>query len=106
MNITRIALATALTALATGPATANDRVFWERLPQTAYSKVYAYYCSPAELTLTSFAEPTSDDAATLIYEELFVREYGSNCRDFYLKEVASRIDQPFAQEQGLVVLNR
>jgi hypothetical protein len=107
MNITRIALAaTALAAILTGTATAKDRLFWERLPPAAYNEVYAYYCSPDELALASVAEPAPDDAAAVIYEDLFVFEYGSNCRDFYFQEVASRVDQPFEQEQGLVVVNR
>ena len=105
MSITRIALAaTGLAAILIGTATANDRLFWERLPQAAYIDVYAYYCAPAEFA--SVAEPAPDDAAAVIYEDLFVFEYGSNCREFYFQEVTSRVDQPFEHQQGFVVVNR
>ena len=105
MKITRIALA-AVAAILTGTAAANDRLFWERLPHAAYAEVYAYYCSPAEVALSSVDEMAPDEAAAVIYEDLLVAEYGSNCRDFYFQEVASRVDQPFEHEQGLVVVNR
>lgn len=104
MNATRIALAAALVASLTGTAAANDRLFWERMPQSAYEEVYAYYCAPAQVALASIAEPAPEGDGAVIYEDLFVAQYGGSCRDFYFQEVESRIDLP--TEQGLIVVDR
>jgi hypothetical protein len=95
-----------LTTAAAGSAAAYDRVFWEGFPQAAYEEVYAYYCSPAEVALASIVDAVPEGDAAVIYEDLFLAQYGGSCRAFYFQEVASRYDAPFEQVQGLVVVNR
>ena len=60
MNPIRTVLAATTLATATalvGAAAANDRLFWEGLPQIAYEEVYSYYCAPAKVSFASSSEP-------------------------------------------------
>ncbi len=77
-------------------AIAQDKPMWQLQTDSAYLTVFAYHCAPGMLDRAALAvEPNGIEVA--IYTDRFRIEYGSNCRAFYLSEVAARIDQPTGQ---------
>lgn len=82
---------------------ADGKPMWELQTDSAYLTVYAHYCAPTFEDRAAMAvEPSGIEVA--IYTDRFRVEYGSDCRAFYLSEVATRIDRP--TEQALIEAGR
>ena len=90
MNIKRIVLAAALVsmpALAVAPASAERAAFWYLQPREVFLEVYIHACEPVEYDFAG-AKPELTDAGARMYNELFVKQYASSCRDFYFEEIS------------------
>ena len=82
--------AAAATATAATQAAAQ-KPLWERQTDSAYMTVFAHYCAPGMLERAAgAAQPHGIEVA--IYTDRFRADYGSDCHDFYLGEIATRID--------------
>lgn len=93
----------AQTPTSEAPTVAKDKPMWELQTDSAYLTVYAHYCAPTFEDRAAMAvEPSGIEVA--IYTDRFRVEYESDCRAFYLSEVATRIDQP--TEQALIEAGR
>ena len=90
MNIKRIVLAAALVsmpALAVAPASAERAAFWYLQPRAVFLEVYIHACEPVEYDFAG-AKPELTSAGAWMYNELFVKQYASSCRDFYFEEIS------------------
>lgn len=109
MTTTRTIVAAAVVSMAAsiaaGPAGAVDRMHWQQVPASAFHEAFNYYCAPAQIVRATFpSDGAPAGVAADIHDELFVAEYGEDCRAFYYGEIVRRTDVP--TQQGLVVVNR
>ena len=90
MNIKQIILAAALGSmpvLPVAPASAERLAYWYLQPRQVFLEVYVYACEPVEYSFAG-AKPELSEAGAKMYNELFVKQYASSCRDFYFEEIS------------------
>jgi hypothetical protein len=82
-----------------GPGLAGDNANGQIRSDSAYFTVYSYHCAPTFFEV----EEQPDGMEVAVLESRFRVDYDSDCRAFYLSEIAPRIE---SAQSDLAAINR
>ena len=80
-----------------------EKAYGTLQPPAAFVDAYVYACEPVEYDFAGVGHDLSD-AGRQVYDDLFLKEHGGSCREFYYGELVPRLDvadRPYFLPVGL-----